>query len=41
VRAVPACSLLYRTPERNGVLDVCREYGITLVSAPPAARLAA
>ncbi len=24
-------SLLYRTPETNGVLDVCREYGITLV----------
>lgn len=28
-------SLLYRTPERNGVLEACRENGVTLVAYSP------
>ena len=28
-------SLLYREPERNGVLDTCRELGITLIAYSP------
>jgi aryl-alcohol dehydrogenase-like predicted oxidoreductase len=28
-------SLLYRTPERNGVLEACREQGTTLVAYSP------
>ena len=28
-------SLLYREPERNGVLDTCRELGITLMAYSP------
>lgn len=28
-------SLLYRTPERNGVLETCNELGVTLVAYSP------
>ncbi len=28
-------SLLYREPERNGVLEACREYGVSLVAYSP------
>ena len=28
-------SLLYREPERNGVLEACQEYGVTLVAYSP------
>jgi aryl-alcohol dehydrogenase-like predicted oxidoreductase len=28
-------SLLYRKPEQNGVLDACREAGVTLVAYSP------
>ena len=31
-------SLLYRAPERNGVLDACREAGVTLVAYSPLAQ---
>lgn len=28
-------SLLYRTPERNGVMDACKEHNVTLVAYSP------
>ena len=31
-------SLLHRTPERNGVLDACRELGVTLIAYSPLAQ---
>jgi len=32
-----AYSLLHRRPERNGVLDACRELGVTLIAYQPLA----
>ena len=31
-------SLTYRAPERNGVLDACRELGVTLIAYSPLAQ---
>lgn len=28
-------SLLYRTPEKNGVMDACKEHNVTLVAYSP------
>lgn len=33
------CSLLHRQPETGGVLDACREQGVTLIAYPEVAAL--